>query len=56
MLLFRDWLRTQTADRELYEGTKRSLARRTWKYTQNYANAKSEIVQEILARARVNRI
>jgi GrpB-like predicted nucleotidyltransferase (UPF0157 family) len=52
MLLFRDWLRSHSDDRLLYEATKRKLAARTWKYTQNYADAKSEVVQEILARAR----
>jgi GrpB-like predicted nucleotidyltransferase (UPF0157 family) len=52
MLLFRDWLRNHAADRMLYEDTKRKLAARTWKYTQNYADAKTEIVQQILARAR----
>ena len=51
MLLFRDWLRTNEADRQLSERTKRGLAGRTWKYTQNYADAKSELVEEILARA-----
>jgi GrpB-like predicted nucleotidyltransferase (UPF0157 family) len=49
--LFRDWLRTNAADRELYERTKRELARREWKYTQQYADAKTEVVEEILARA-----
>ncbi len=39
-------------DRELYERTKRELARREWKYTQNYADAKTTVVEEILARAR----
>ena len=52
MLLFRDWLRDNTSDRQLYERTKRDLARRTWKYTQNYADAKTAVVEEILARAR----
>jgi GrpB-like predicted nucleotidyltransferase (UPF0157 family) len=52
MLLFRDWLRSHADDRRLYEETKRRLAARAWKYTQNYADAKSEVVQEILARAR----
>jgi GrpB-like predicted nucleotidyltransferase (UPF0157 family) len=51
MLLFRDWLRANAADRQLYEGAKRELAQREWKYTQNYADAKTEIVEEILARA-----
>ena len=56
MLLLRDWLRTHVDDRLLYEETKRELAARTWKYTQNYADAKAEVVQEILARARRSQI
>jgi GrpB-like predicted nucleotidyltransferase (UPF0157 family) len=51
MLTFRDWLRSNDADRILYENTKRELAARKWKYTQNYADAKSEVIQEILGRA-----
>jgi GrpB-like predicted nucleotidyltransferase (UPF0157 family) len=51
MLRFRDCLRTNLADRELYERTKKELASREWKYTQNYADAKSAVVQEILMRA-----
>jgi GrpB-like predicted nucleotidyltransferase (UPF0157 family) len=51
MLAFRDRLRTNEADREQYERTKRDLARRSWKYTQDYADAKTEVVEEILARA-----
>ena len=53
MLLFRDWLRTHQEDRILYENTKRELAARIWKYTQNYADAKSDVVQAILAHARL---
>ena len=52
MLLFRDWLRSNASDRRLYEHAKRELARRDWKYTQNYANAKTTVVAEILTRAR----
>ncbi|MGD8735667.1 MAG: GrpB family protein [Anaerolineae bacterium] len=52
MLLFRDWLRSHADDRLLYEETKRELAARTWKYTQNYADAKASVVREILDRAR----
>ena len=52
LLAFRDWLRTHDDDRKLYERTKQELAARTWKYMQNYADAKSEIVNDILARAR----
>ena len=51
MVSFRDWLRTHPDDRELYARTKRELAAREWKYVQNYADAKSEVIQEILARA-----
>jgi GrpB-like predicted nucleotidyltransferase (UPF0157 family) len=51
MLRFRDHLRTNQADRELYARTKRELAAKEWKYVQNYSDAKSEVVQEILARA-----
>jgi GrpB-like predicted nucleotidyltransferase (UPF0157 family) len=54
MLLFRDWLRNHPDDRLLYEKTKRELAARVWKYRQNYADAKSDVVEEILARARRN--
>jgi GrpB-like predicted nucleotidyltransferase (UPF0157 family) len=50
MLSFRDHLRTNDADRELYERTKRELAAQRWKYVQNYADAKSAVVQEILSR------
>jgi GrpB-like predicted nucleotidyltransferase (UPF0157 family) len=52
MRVFRDYLRTNEADRELYARTKRELAAKEWKYVQNYADAKSAIVQEILERAR----
>jgi GrpB-like predicted nucleotidyltransferase (UPF0157 family) len=52
MLLFRDWLRNSEADRRLYARAKRALAARDWKYVQQYADAKSGIVSEIMARAR----
>jgi GrpB-like predicted nucleotidyltransferase (UPF0157 family) len=51
MLTFRDWLRTDDADRELYERTKRELAAREWEYVQDYADAKTAVVQEIVDRA-----
>lgn len=54
MLLFRDWLRANASDRQLYERAKRELAQKQWKYTQNYADAKTEVVEEILARAQQN--
>jgi GrpB-like predicted nucleotidyltransferase (UPF0157 family) len=52
MRLFRDWLRTHPEDRELYETKKRELAKRAWKYGQNYADAKTAVVRQILERAR----
>ena len=51
MLLFRDWLRVNDADRAAYQEVKRELAKRTWRHVQHYADAKSAIVEEILARA-----
>ena len=51
MVGFRDWLRTHDDDRDLYLAAKRELAQREWKYVQNYADAKSAVVREILARA-----
>ncbi len=50
MLRFRDGLRAHPDDRTYYDQTKRHLAVQTWKYTQNYADAKSKVVEEILAR------
>ena len=52
MLDFRDWLRANPQDRDLYALTKRALARQIWKYTQNYADAKSPVITEIMSRAR----
>ena len=52
MLLFRNWLRNNPDDRQLYEQTKRELAKQTWKYMQNYADAKSAVVAEIMERAK----
>lgn len=51
ILLFRDWLRTNSADRDLYARTKLALAQQEWKYVQNYADAKTAVVEEILGRA-----
>ncbi|HXA27273.1 MAG TPA: GrpB family protein, partial [Candidatus Angelobacter sp.] len=52
MLLFRDTLRSNDAERIAYEQTKRALAAQTWRYVQNYADAKTEVVEAIIARAR----
>ena len=43
-------METQHGD-EKSPWAKRELAQREWKYVQNYADAKSAVVQEILARA-----
>jgi GrpB-like predicted nucleotidyltransferase (UPF0157 family) len=51
ILLFRDWLRSNAADRDLYARTKLALAKKEWKYIQNYADAKTAIIEEIMARA-----
>ena len=51
MVLFRDWLRANADDRELYAAAKRELAVRDWKYMQQYADAKTAVVMEIMARA-----
>jgi len=51
MVGFRDWLRQNDDDRDLYERSKRELAQKTWKYVQNYADAKTAVVEEIVARA-----
>jgi GrpB-like predicted nucleotidyltransferase (UPF0157 family) len=51
MLRFRDWIRSNQADRELYERMKRELAGKEWKYVQDYADAKTAVVREILTRA-----
>lgn len=55
VLAFRDWLRAHGGDRELYERTKRELAQRPWRYVQNYADAKSAVIEAIIARALANR-
>jgi GrpB-like predicted nucleotidyltransferase (UPF0157 family) len=52
MVLFRDWLRRSDRDRELYERTKRDLAQRDWQFVQHYADAKTDVVEAIIARAR----
>jgi GrpB-like predicted nucleotidyltransferase (UPF0157 family) len=52
MLTFRDRLRTDAGERLLYERAKRELAEKDWKYVQNYADAKSYVIEEIIARTR----
>lgn len=50
-LLFRNYLRHHADARQLYEDTKKELAKKTWKYVQNYADAKTDVVQKILKAA-----
>lgn len=54
-LLLRDRLRTDAADRGLYEETKRELASREWEDMNDYADAKTEVITAILSRARQRR-
>ena len=56
MLMFRDWLSENLADRDFYLRTKRELAEKDWKFVQNYADAKSKVVESMIARARSSRI
>ena len=51
ILNFRDWLRSNATDRDLYERTKRDLAEKEWADVQDYADAKTAVIEEILARA-----
>lgn len=50
-LLFRDRLRSDEGDRQLYESTKRSLAGREWPDMNYYAEAKQPVIDAILRRA-----
>jgi GrpB-like predicted nucleotidyltransferase (UPF0157 family) len=51
MLAFRDRLRTHPDELAAYEATKRELAARRWAFVQDYADAKGEVVEAIIARA-----
>jgi GrpB-like predicted nucleotidyltransferase (UPF0157 family) len=50
-IVFRDHLRKYGEDRLLYESVKRKLASEDWPDMNAYARAKSEVVEQILARA-----
>jgi GrpB-like predicted nucleotidyltransferase (UPF0157 family) len=52
---FRDRLRADEADRELYARTKRELAGRQWTYVQQYADAKTAVITVILGRSAADR-
>ena len=51
-LLFRERLRGHPEERARYQRVKRELAERDWTYVQEYADAKTEVVEGIIARAR----
>ena len=51
-LLLRDRLRGEASERELYAAAKRRLAAQEWPTTQHYAEAKTKVVEAIIARAR----
>ena len=51
-LIFRDRLRGHPDDRAHYQRVKRELAEREWTYVQQYADAKTEVVEAIIVRAR----
>jgi GrpB-like predicted nucleotidyltransferase (UPF0157 family) len=50
MLRFRDRLRADPAERNRYAAVKRELAARRWHHVQDYADAKTAVVDEIVAR------
>jgi len=54
MMVFRDRLRTHSEDRDLYQRAKRALAAKRWAYVQDYADAKSSVVETILLRAQAD--
>ena len=50
-LVFRDWLRAHDDDRARYEVRERELAAREWESMGDYAEAKSDVVADIMERA-----
>ena len=50
MLAFRDHLRVHEEDRRLYESTKAALSEREWPTVQDYADAKDDVVADIMSR------
>ena len=55
VLMFRDWLRGNDADRDLYAGVKMALAEKEWGSVDEYASAKTQVIEEILSRAAAGR-
>jgi GrpB-like predicted nucleotidyltransferase (UPF0157 family) len=54
-LLLRDRLRSDAGDRALYEDTKRALLNERWDDMNDYADAKTDVILAIKARARAAR-
>jgi GrpB-like predicted nucleotidyltransferase (UPF0157 family) len=50
-LTFRDRIRAHDDERDLYAAVKQNLATREWAYVQEYADAKNEVIDEIVARS-----
>ena len=50
-LTFRDRLRKNRGDRRRYETTKRALAKHDWLDMNEYAKAKTEVIEDIIATA-----
>lgn len=50
-LLLRDWLRHSAADRSAYAALKTELQRQDWETVNHYADAKTGLITEMLARA-----
>ena len=48
----RDWLRVSSDDRIVYATVKRRLAQQQWDDMNDYADAKTDVVRDILTRAR----
>jgi GrpB-like predicted nucleotidyltransferase (UPF0157 family) len=55
LVSFRDHLRADAADRGRYAAEKHHLAERRWAYMQHYADAKTRVVEDILAGGRRTR-
>jgi len=54
-LLFRDILRQDKKTRKAYEALKRELAKHDWNERSDYAEAKTEFIEGVVARAEVGR-
>ncbi len=54
VLTLRDLLRNNPSERGLYAEAKKKLADQKWRYVQNYADAKSKVIEGIISRARAS--